>query len=87
MNLEKRKKRIDSFSLHKNNDFLFKEKERILVRWVIVAIIFYLLFETSQEAQSNKFIITLSLFATTAYIIINTVRFLLIYAHKTYKDS
>jgi len=34
----KKERKIDSFSLYKNNDFFFKEKERAILRWIIGAI-------------------------------------------------
>jgi len=76
------KKRKSDFSLYKNNDFLFKEKERIIIRWIISGIISYLLLAASLDNNSNKLILVLSLVLTIGYGVASTVRFFLVNAYK-----
>jgi diguanylate cyclase (GGDEF)-like protein len=76
------KKRKSDFSLYKNNDFLFKEKERINIRWIIISIISYLLFAESLNPTSNKLIIVLSLVVAIGYCVASTVRYFLVNVYK-----
>jgi diguanylate cyclase (GGDEF)-like protein len=76
------KKRKSDFSLYKNNDFLYKEKERIIIRWIIIGIISYLLFVDSFIPSSNKPCIILSLLFAMGYLIATTVRYCLVNSFK-----
>ncbi len=81
----KKERKIDSFSLYKNNDFFFKEKERAILRWIISAIVFYMLGISLTE--SNKALIVSSMLISIAYAIINTVRFFLITKNENPKHT
>lgn len=76
METKEKKRRIDSFSLYRNNDFIYKEKERAIIRWLISSVIFCLL--SISITQDNRFLIVGSMFMTICYFTINTVRFFLI---------
>lgn len=81
MKMEEKKRKSD-FSLYKNNDFLFKEKERIIIRWIIIGIVSYLLFSASLNPTCNKLAIVLSLVIAIGYCVATTVKYFLIHAYK-----
>jgi hypothetical protein len=60
----KKERKIDSFSLYKNNDFFFKEKERAILRWIIGAIVFYMLGISLND--NNKLLIVISMLLAVA---------------------
>jgi diguanylate cyclase (GGDEF)-like protein len=82
MDSQKKRRKSDNFSLYKNNDFLFKEKERIVIRLMITSIISYLFFDASSLNSDKKFILVLCLFVNIAYGVINIVRYLLVNTYK-----
>jgi diguanylate cyclase (GGDEF)-like protein len=81
-NLKDKSNQTNTFTLYRHDDLLMKEKERIIIRWIITAIIIYMFFSSKEH---DKWIMVGSIYMTIAYFVINTVRYFLINNESTLK--